>query len=384
MLVVGIAGCSSDTSRRAGTSGARLTPEPHTRAAALIGKFTAAPIVFADARLGLVTIAGFVGDSTTVSSWQERTTDSGRTWTAGPVAHTSDGRYPTQVATTQIGLAFGRGSAGWAYQPSLFFTQDGGLTWQPEPGRPAGVGPVSVQGGSTWVVGYPCRSFRCPPTLRGSDRVGGPLTPLPAQPVSSGDVATLLRPSSSSAWVMAEDVKGRRRLITTADAGRTWDMRHPPCDGGTMDAYGDDPTAMYVVCAAPSTSMCDNCGARVLLRSADNGARWTRVETPSAPPGTPAQFQIFQPVGSSTIWAMDASQAGAGIVERSTDGGRTWRRVLGTAADQYAIDSFFAADAAHAWFVRPIAHGVGFEVYRTSDGGHSWQHSALPIPTTLR
>jgi photosystem II stability/assembly factor-like uncharacterized protein len=145
---VGLAGCTNASDGKArlpsrSLSTATLVPlaapstgassVPPRVAARLTGKFTASPLVFASARLGLVTIAGFVGASSVVSSWQERTTDGGRTWAAGPVAHTGDGRYPAPVASTQVGLAFVSRSAGWAYQPSLFFTRDGGLTWQPEP-----------------------------------------------------------------------------------------------------------------------------------------------------------------------------------------------------------------------------------------------------------
>jgi photosystem II stability/assembly factor-like uncharacterized protein len=356
-------------------------PQP----ARLTGKFTASPLVFLDARTGLLTIGGFAGNSARVSSWQERTTDGGRTWTAGPVAHTGDGRYPMPVASTQVGLAFKSGAAGWAYQPSLFFTRDGGGTWQREPGAPPAVGPVAVHGSSTWIVGYPCRSFHCRPRLFSTDRVGGPLTPLPSQPARSDAVDRLLRPGPRTAWVVVEDARGGQRLIATRDGGRTWQARSVPCGPrDRFDVSGDRPTALYLMCAAPSLSMCSSCGARVLYRSADDGAEWTRITpspTPAYGPTTPAQF--VQPVGASALWAVSTSQIGTGSVLRSADRGRTWQRVL----RPLAVESFFAADPARAWLVAVSstpAKGVRFTVYRTTDGGSHWHTTLLPVPTTLR
>ena len=402
LFAVSVTGCTGSSgggerapSRSQNTSiSAEVEPSSGASSAArgparLTGKFTASPLVFQNARIGLVTIGGSLEHhQREVSSWQERTSDGGRTWTVGPVAHTGIGRNPTPVPSTQIGLAFGSNSGAWAYQPSLFFTRDGGLSWQPEPVRPAGVGPVAVSGSSTWITGYPCRSLGCHSRLFQTDRVGGSLTLLPAQPTRSGEIDVLLRPSRTTAWVVTSDARGRQQLITTADEGRSWQPRSLPCRArDRFDISGDRPTALYLICISPSLSMCDSCGARTLYRSSDNGVDWMRVTsspTPAYGPRTPAQF--VQAVGTSTLWAVNTTQIGTGTLLRSTDRGSSWQRVLGTTSRPLATESFFAADAQHAWVVALTpsrADGIRFTVYRTSDGGRHWNNTLLPIPETL-
>jgi photosystem II stability/assembly factor-like uncharacterized protein len=199
----------------------------------------------------------------------------------------------------------------------------------------------------------------------------------------------LIRPSRTIAWVVTADRRGRQRLITTADEGRSWQPRRLPCrTGDTFDVTGVHPTALYLMCISPPLSMCSSCGARVLYRSSENGADWTRVTPSPAPaygPTTPAQF--VQPVGGSRIWAVNTTQIGTGTVLQSLDGGRTWHRVLGTPTHPLPIESFLAATAQRAWLVKLTttrAHGIGFTIYRTTDGGRHWSSSVLPIPQTLR
>lgn len=351
----------------------------------LVGKFTASAIAFAG-QLGVVTIAGFVGDSSELSSWQERTTDGGRTWAAGPVTHTTDGRYPEPAPTTQIGLAFASASAGWAYQPSLFYTRDGGSTWQAEPG-PAAVGAVAVSGSSTWVVGYPCKSYQCQPKLLQTDRVGGALVPLPSQPVRTGDISALLRPTASSAWLLTADPRPQQ-LLSTADAGRTWHEVRMPCGPNDMIGIsGNSASGVYVECVAPSQSMCGSCGAHVLYRATRDGnlTRITPLPTPPYTFTTPTNF--VEPVDASTVWAVNQPPAASSSVLRSVDGGRAWHAVLtGTNASPLAVEAFTATDRSHAWAVSMTSGkngAIGFAVHGTSDAGRTWATSPLPFPTSL-
>ncbi len=294
----------------------------------LVGKFSANPIVFSSLDIGVVSVSGFVRSSTVVSSWQERTTDGGRHWRAGPVRHTGDGRYPTPVVSTQVGSVFTSSADGWAYGPSLFFTTDGGVSWHAETRRPLSVGSVAVARTSTWVAVNRCR-YNCPSRLYQASHVGGPLTLLPGQPTRDELIDDLHRPSAATAWAVIEDNHGRQQLTTTTDAGRSWQLRRVPC---------------------------------------------TAADT----------FQVsgIRPYGRAT----NRGRLGAGVV-RSTNGGRSWHQVLTSAPDrELAIESFVADGTRHAWLVSMTSsdrHGIGFTVYSTSNGGRTWTSSNLPIPKSL-
>jgi hypothetical protein len=87
----------------------------------LQGDYQAWAIAFPDRDTGFVAISGSAGQSTTVRSWIERTTDGGRVWVAGRTALGQD------QPGAQLGLAFVSAQQGWAYWPGLFFTRDDGV-----------------------------------------------------------------------------------------------------------------------------------------------------------------------------------------------------------------------------------------------------------------
>ena len=381
VLALVLAGCSATHSRPRETS-QQTTSRPSVSITSsapqpLTGKFSATPIAFATAQVGLVMINGFAGSSGEASSWQERTTDGGVTWVADPVTHAQGG------ASTQIGLSFVSASEGWAYQPNLLFTTDGGATWQPEPKGPAGVDALATYGMSTWINEYPCRPLNC---LYETTGVGGRLTLLTNQLARSDNFGTVLRPSENTAWVLTANSRSRDQLLTTVDGGHSWRTEPTPCAAGvgnSMSIYGGSQTGLYLMCVGASQGMCSECGARELYRSTDNGATWTR-ETSQAGQGygpiTPTNF--IEPVGSATLWAIHAPDAGPSAVLRSSNSGRTWSAVK--FGDN--IQSFVALDAQHAWFVTETmsqAGAISFDVHRTTDAGRTWQTSALPIPAGL-
>src|SRR5690349_6461914 len=124
----------------------RVTSTPHGSAMLPDGKYQASGIAFTDRETSFAAIAGYAGASTTLESWIERTTDGGRHWAAGRPASGQ------QQPAAQVGMAFVSAQRGWAYEPGMFFTRDGGVTWRAEHTRFRLVGPVAVAGASTWVA----------------------------------------------------------------------------------------------------------------------------------------------------------------------------------------------------------------------------------------
>jgi len=82
-------------------------------------------------------------------------------------------------------------------------------------------------------------------------------------------------------------------------------------------------------------------------------------------------------VSNRVAWAVQANPSGSNIL-RTTDGGRTWRRVLSRPnADVQALVPQ-GPDGAQA-VVRVLSAGIWrFIAYRTRSAGNTWHHAALP------
>jgi serine/threonine protein kinase/photosystem II stability/assembly factor-like uncharacterized protein len=104
-------------------------------------------------------------------------------------------------------------------------------------------------------------------------------------------------------------------------------------------------------------------------------------ETPTPHNRQPVQLTGFDMIDSQTGWAeWTAPFAPSTNLYRTQDGAQTWQDV--TPPSGYPIGSrFFALDGQHAWVVPwgLYAEGGGV-VWRTDDGGSSWQSSELVRP----
>ena len=78
-------------------------------------------------------------------------------------------------------------------------------------------------------------------------------------------------------------------------------------------------------------------------------------------------------VSASTGWAV----GGAGVVLRTCDGGRSWRRVSVPLLHDALYDAAFTSTA-HGWVVGQ--HGA---IVRTVDGGYTWDSVLRPVTNTL-
>jgi photosystem II stability/assembly factor-like uncharacterized protein len=101
----------------------------------------------------------------------------------------------------------------------------------------------------------------------------------------------------------------------------------------------------------------------------DGGHIWTRIARESS-------LRLYA-VSNRVAWAVQANPSGSNIL-RTTDGGRTWRRVLSRPnADVQALVPQ-GPDGAQA-VVRVLSAGIWrFIAYRTRSAGNTWHHAALP------
>lgn len=85
------------------------------------------------------------------------------------------------------------------------------------------------------------------------------------------------------------------------------------------------------------------------------------------PTGTDSRLRGLAAVGRNVAWAAGSG----GTVLRTTDAGRTWRRVAPPGAEGLEFRDIQAFDARRA-VVLAIGEGDASRVYRTSDGGRTW------------
>ena len=328
----------------------------------LKGKYQALAIAFPSRDTGITAILGYADQSTTLRSWIERTTDGGRHWAASRPAI---GQYQPGA---QAGMAFVSAQQGWAYLPGLFFTRDGGVIWRAERTPFPVTGPVAVAGTSTWVAAYACIRGGCPATIYTTGRVGGALRRLPNQPPATGSVVAMQRPTVSVAWLLFAGPHGQSRLVTTSDAGRTWEVRPLPCpvseQAGQLSAAGPNP--LWLICqGTPQAGAVPG----VLYRTVDGARTWTRVARENS--------LGVHAVTNHVAWAVQSDASGS-IIVRTTDGGRTWHTALARANTD--MEAFVPQGPNGAQVVARIfsANGWRFAAYRTRNAGKTWQRTVLP------
>lgn len=170
-----------------------------------------------------------------------------------------------------------------------------------------------------------------------------------------------------------------KRVYRTLDRGRSWRAWH--LRPGTSFATPQ-------VGLGFRTYMVGNAIQLALLRTSDGGRAWTRIPKPAS---CLSEFPNIDLVTPRLGWVVCGGEGGAGneskAVFRTRDGGRTWQELAFTqmtsaAGDHGGIGSFgYPAGVAFA----PNGFGLLWEsrgtLYVTRDGGRNWQakgHLARP------
>lgn len=300
-----------------------------------------------------------VGDLCDVATW--RTGDGGRTWSA-PVALRSG---VPRVSFTEEDPAGGGARSlrmvdafvGYAFNPDLYLTTDGGLTWERQR-RTGKVTSVSVAGDSVWVAERGCaRDVDCDLVV-GKATVGLGAPRGFSVPATEGALALLRRADAKRAFLLtwAAPDPADNALHRTLD-GRTWQRATHPCrdaSAALLNAGPDRP--LWVVCTTPA-------GRRVHL-SADDGRTWT------AAGALPADGEVTDLLAYSANDAYVALQ-NPGRLLVTSDAGRTWRPADGT-GKAYGYANVDVVDPAHVFAMGDAGH-----LWRTTDG-RRWERLALP------
>jgi hypothetical protein len=278
--------------------------------------------------------------------------------------HTADGRTWTSMPTPPIGaghqqlrIRFATDKIGYAYDPSvLFMTQDGGRTWQRQPG-----GAVALETLDGNVARVVSPHSGCP----GPCDVRVQIAPIGTSawksvPVSGGRIdaaAVQLARADNDIYLLAQQHASVSAFVVLADTGDSSQSRGEPCSS-VGPGY-----AAVAVDAAPGRQVA------VLCRSADGQAA-ERVAVSSDAGGSFAPRSGTLPPRTLDLLSGDPRGvllAGGTDVYRSADGGRSWARVPGLGSVRFL--GFESTDVARA------VSTDGATVWTTSDGGLHWQAS---------
>ncbi|HWD72647.1 MAG TPA: hypothetical protein VG779_08985 [Actinomycetota bacterium] len=295
-----------------------------------------------------------------------RTRDGGKSWAsipAPPASLAPDGGAGVRK------VRFADLNNGWAFDPDLWVTHDGGAHWIRSTlpvGGPPGVSDLAVAGGLARAVVFgTTNAFQIYTTLAGQDAWVASPTRLPvgAGPVPTAQIVL----QGGSGWVIQNDrvvVNGARL------AGGAWVPWQPPCAnpsvGGPAVLAASTPTDLVAACSEGRFSG-PAVDVRVFLSA--NGVTFTAQGT-VVPSATDAQG-VASPVPGTLVVA-DAARLAA-----SFDRAATWTTVFsGTPSGGWQDLGFTSPTQGVV-----VEAGQGTQpgvLLMTHDGGHSW----VPVPFT--
>lgn len=305
-----------------------------------------------------------------------QTATAGRSWTRvhGPAVPLAGSSAP---GVNRVHFADDRN--GWVFAPQLQVTHDGGRTWTrlAVPGGGRQVAALTSGGGvvyavvSSCVVGDPTRCPK-PAAVWRSPVAANHWTRVPI--ALSAQDQPALSASGRTAYVVLVDpsVTAEPVFRATTDGGAHWSPRPSPCDAATGERLKVDAVTATRVALLCSTDTQPGIYTKRVFVSADTARTTTRRGTAPA---------VDQPQGlavSGQVIAIDGV-GGASVIQRSPDGGRSWRTAY--AAPPAGMNDL-TLDGATGAVVRGTAElpgGVG-QLLLSHDTGRHWAVTPVRVP----
>ncbi|MGH3261115.1 MAG: YCF48-related protein, partial [Trebonia sp.] len=314
-------------------------------------------------------------------SWLATTRNRGRSWDVG--------RRGFSLFSAP---AFDGSRDGWAmvidaHQALRFFaSHDDGQRWVPARSAAAAdsvPGDVSVAGGVVWAVGTgSCTgtSASCRWVVMRGPAAGDRLPATAAQPLApTNQNATTISAASATTAYVTAPTGHGTVTYATHDRGRHWRQLPDQCSDGSTE-LGATATV-----TGSLWQICSRPKRLLVQHSTDAGTHWTSAPLPFRAP------HALQPITGQVAW----SQAARGTIYRTTDGGSSWQAVWHPGgphgrsmpgaspilAAQSADDASLLVQLTTGPTSRDrIPHATNLIVYRTSDGGANWYPSVVKLP----
>jgi len=160
------------------------------------------------------------------------------------------------------------------------------------------------------------------------------------------------------------------RLFKSTDGARHWHLiLSPP----VLDAFSFvvvDPRIAKTVYLGRSSG---------LFKSTDGGSNWTMIDN-GLPPMYSTRYLRVDPQDSNTLYAaitVPVNGFWIGLF-KSTDGGLHWNRIGSTLPETRSMMTLNVSPHRPQNVYASFYHPDGPELYRSTDGGHSWTNVAFP------
>lgn len=302
-----------------------------------------------------------------------RTSDAGLTWHA--VALPAERISTIRFIDSRVGWVTGFSVDD---QQLVLRTDDGGATWQQTlavANAPAS-GPLlqvqAVDGQAAWALVQPCESpmeETCSSELRQTSDGGRTWTT-----VARGGIVAERFVSGTTGWTVHRNGYMDADVYKTRDAGFTWTMQTHLDVGDVVGFDAANALTAWVVSRDGGYCTASTCERYQIERTTDGGASWRKLGNPKDAGGSCSGGQLAGPVFATPMQGWFAENTGAGGaaastgVLRSDDAGSTWH--CESSPSQTTVIS--AADPRHLWAARQYG-GADSSLYASDDGGLTWR-----------
>lgn len=161
---------------------------------------------------------------------------------------------------------------------------------------------------------------------------------------------------------------GPSHLLTSGDAGASWVSTDlAPYLSMAVDAHFTSATEGVVVGMGAQSGVCS------IIRTTDGGKTFANVFDSKAP--TSLCWKVQFPTADVGYVAVQDMSSGPASLAKTTDGGKTWKEITPTLAgvkkdDPFPMIGIGFIDANIGWMA---PEDKSMKVYRTRDGGETWE-----------
>jgi photosystem II stability/assembly factor-like uncharacterized protein len=187
----------------------------------------------------------------------------------------------------------------------------------------------------------------------------------------AGTFTTLLFTNAAMGYVF-----GPAGLVVTRNGGAQWTQA--PLTGEVervIPAYGDTWATLTTCGGAPGAPLSCPVGLEV---STDEGRTWSATPTPPPVAEGSGGGAVLARIDSEEAYLLTWGAPESGLV-LTTDGGTSWRSVADPCDGNWSIEDMAALENGFLWLIcgaQPMALGEAKSVYRSLDGGTTWQLAA--------